>query len=447
MKEYVKSKVFIIVSLIFILFLIILYSYRLVHFYRLEHPKVTEEPMMAEKIISQHEDVIDTGVLSIDDDTYYFKGSAETNYVRYSGLLWRILSIDSSHRMKLILDDSVTSLALRYNGMDVSSSYVQQWLNDTFLPYLSNKDQYLLMNDFCVDEIVDVTNITCNKKESSMIGLLSLNDYSKASGKNGYLNKSQYFWLSNSFEGGQNWYVLEDGSLDNGATSSSINSYGVRPVVVVNGDIPLVSGTGKIDDPYVFESLASTVLSDTQIGSYVSYSNMTWRIVGKTEDALKLALDGYVLENGVEVTSKFSYTDSQYNMNDWYQVAYYLNSTFYGSFTNPEYVLYYNWNIGAYGDINSYDYHSLNQEVSSAYVGLMGVGDLFLNDYSNYYLITPTGDDSTVYTVLDGGRLYADMMDQELKIRPAIYMKKNISLVGGSGTQIDPYVLGGEINE
>lgn len=447
MKKNLKSKIFVIVSVIFLLSLIILYSYRLIHFYRLEHPKVTEEPMMAEKIISQHEDMIDTDVLSVDDDTYYFRGKVETNYVQYSGLLWRILSIDSSHHIKLVLDDSITSMALRYTSMEQSDSYVQQWLTDTFINYLSNSDQYLLTNDFCVDVVLDVSKITCDSKESSFVGLLSLSDYAKASGKNGFLHQNQYFWLSNASSDGQNWFVLDDGSLDNGATSSSINSYGVRPVIVVNGDLPLISGSGTLDDPYMFENTSSTVLADKHVGEYISYSNMTWRIVGKTEDAMKLALDGYVLENGVEVTSGFSYTNSQYNMNDWYQLAYYLNSTFYGSLTNPEYLLFYNWNVGAYGDINSYDYHSINQEVSSAYVGLLGVGDLFLNDYSNYYLLTPTFDDSTVYTVLDGGRLYANMMDQELKIRPAIYLKKSISLAGGSGTQTDPYLLGGEINE
>lgn len=443
MKDYLKSKIFVGVSVVFLLTLIILYSYRFVHYYRLENPKVSAQLLMAEQIVEKHNNIGTHDDFVLGNGLSYFKGQASSNYVRYSGMMWRILSIDSSHHIRLVLDESASVMpfqSLNENGTD---SYVQQWIHDAFLPYLSNADQYLLDVDYCVDEILDVTKASCDQKVSSKVGLLSLEDYSRASGKNGFLNFGSYFWLSN-LNDDSHWYVLHDGSLGNGDVTSS---YGIRPVIVVNGSIPLLGGTGTVDDPYFFDTVSVIRSMDIPVGQYVTYSDMQWRIVGKNDGGIKLALDGYVITDGEEELSEYSVSNSIYDPDDKYQLAYYLNHTFYDSMQQVDYILSAVWNVGRYGEESQYDYHALTNDSVIASVGLLQIGDLFLNDYVDYYLITPTDDDTTIYTVSNDGMLYADMIDNKHKIRPSIYLKGNISVDSGSGSKVDPYVLGGEINE
>ena len=61
-------------------------------------------------------------------------------------------------------------------------------------------------------------------------------------------------------------------------------------------------------------------------------------------------------------------------------------------------------------------------------------------NFSNYYLITPSTADM-IYTVKDNSRLAITSIDEKLKLRPVIYITKNINLVG-NGSIEDPLTIG-----
>ena len=69
----------------------------------------------------------------------------------------------------------------------------------------------------------------------------------------------------------------------------------------------------------------------------------------------------------------------------------------------------------------------------------MSVTDNFINDFSNYYLLTPDTEDM-VYAVGDNSKLIVSSIDELKKIRPVIYVSKNVVMTG-SGTIADPYVV------
>ena len=91
--------------------------------------------------------------------------------------------------------------------------------------------------------------------------------------------------------------------------------------------------------------------------------------------------------------------------------------------------------IGNYSD----NYQSAYTDTVKSYVGLMSVTDNFINDFSNYYLLTPDTEDM-VYAVGDNSKLIVSSIDELKKIRPVIYVSKNVVMTG-SGTIADPYVV------
>ena len=118
------DKIFICISVIFLLTLICIYGYRLIHFYKLERsevntPTVVENKNFYDALISkvsnENDDVISAkdNNFKLDDSTneYYFYGKVNNNYVYYSGRYFRILGIDKDKNIKLITEDVQTSLS------------------------------------------------------------------------------------------------------------------------------------------------------------------------------------------------------------------------------------------------------------------------------------------------------------------------------------------------
>ena len=97
------DKIFICISVIFLLTLICIYGYRLIHFYKLERsevntPTVVENKnfydVLISKVSNENDDVISAkdNNFKLDDSTneYYFYGKVNNNYVYYSGRYFRI---------------------------------------------------------------------------------------------------------------------------------------------------------------------------------------------------------------------------------------------------------------------------------------------------------------------------------------------------------------------
>ena len=210
--------------------------------------------------------------------------------------------------------------------------------------------------------------------------------------------------------------------------------YGVRAMIKLKKDTAYFGGTGTYYDPYFIHledalAFAESQTNTIQVGSYITYSGRVWRVTN--------------IENSIQLVMQDSIGKKSYGKNhitfdskDHASIAYYLNHDFLNEL-DKTYLVEEDIFIGPYE--NSY----LDQEKEriQAYVGLPKVGDLFLNDFEDYFLLTNTGNKNTVYKVTSG-MLYADSYQSENEIHPVIHIDKNTPVKEGYGTKESPFVVG-----
>lgn len=438
------QNIIIVINTIILLGIICFYAGRLIYFYKIEHPKVDKTLTLSEVItLKKNITTIGDGLYK-EDKGYVFKGKEVKNYLEYSGYLFRIVSIDEDNNVKLITDESLTNLAW---GIDTNydTSYIKKWLNGEeehtgiFYKSLNNPTNYLVDTDFCTEKVKENSK-ECDNDITSSVGLLSLLEYNKAGGTNSYLQTNNNWWLSNASEEGV-WYVHSKGKInDVYHMGKNYYSYGVRPVITIKGNTHLVSGDGSKESPYKIEQETSNVLKDKNVGKYVKYSDLTWRIIEKNNSYIRLALDGFIKENEEDKLMNFSvYSNVYASTND---IGKYLNTTFYNTLDNTymkDGVVYTN----RYDNTVDFDYMGIFESSITAKVGMMQAGDLFMNDYTNYYLVSRTSTYvGTVYKVVENNGLYADLPTEKAYIRPTIFLDLESPISSGDGSQNSPYVIG-----
>ena len=217
------TPVLITLNILIIIIICSFYLFRLVKYYRLENvSKPGEKIVLVDQLIKKQSYLDLTKGLVYDENknTYTYIGTVDDNYLSYSGMLFRIISIDKNKNIKMISEDVVTMM---YSGLEkgYNDSFVNSWLNSSEEKYngvfennLYDKEKYLVKSEVCVDSIDDLSNITCDEVNSEYnVTLLSLSDYKNAGGKNSYLNNGTSFYLSSLNSNNENYYLLESGEI------------------------------------------------------------------------------------------------------------------------------------------------------------------------------------------------------------------------------------------
>lgn len=268
-----------------------------------------------------------------DGSVYYYRGIVNNNYFSFAGYTWRILRIDESSNVRLIMNtllknssgtviteqfkttytasslsgaktlvklivdpNSTSNNSPIYGSInDTSSTTLRGWYNNTIVG--TNYEQYMVDTVFCQDSTggYAVSSGTessvfyfapyqkvgqdtalyeptfgCPASEQIVekIGLLSVDEYVFAGGA--YKKTNTSFFLNDSgisnnwwtlspayYDDSQNkvgvFYVASDGSTSDWPnTNTIINSYGIRPVITVNGNYE-ITGDGTESNPYTFK--------------------------------------------------------------------------------------------------------------------------------------------------------------------------------------------------
>lgn len=446
-KRKLKLKydnIFICASVIFLASLFVLYFIRFVYFFSIEkkQPKINSN-IFSEVILN------DKANLLKGDNEYYFYGKNPNNYVYYSGILYRILSV-SEDKVKLVSDESITSLVMEYKDANYDETYGNMWLNEikdedntgVFERTLQNKESYLTKTKTCVDKSSKKDVSECKKyNDKYYVGLLSLDEYVKSGAYQGFLNNGTSFWLSNINNDNNYWYVASDGSIsDESRTKVNYYSYGIRPTITLTKDVNLLKGTGTKEDPYVISQNENSILKNKDIGSYVNYAGYMWKIIAIDEDeTVKLALAESLKIDDKEVLEVFDRKTSIFKYSNYFQ---YLNNNFYNTLKDTKYIVKAIWYDGDYNEDTSFDYRNIYESKTISYVGTLSIGDMFIYDVDNIYLINRSSND-TIYSIQDNN-LFIDRTTTELNIRPAIYVKGMLN-VSGTGTKEDPLKIEGEV--
>lgn len=426
MRKLNKQKLFNFISILFLSFLIIFFGARLIYNY-------LDENGNKEVTSSLLSDTIIRGINKENiqySNTYKIVGNTESNYVLYSGILWRVVEVDNGN-IKLVSSDSLTILP--WGNGDYSYSNINKWLNESLLTNLTNINDNLLDFSACLIKTNEIKTSECTN-DNSKISLLTLNDYIVAGGNNSYLNNNEYYWLSSTNVDTKPWYVFEEGGT---SVENENHLYGVRAVIVLK-DRDYIYGNGTFDNPYMASNEPVNTLYEAELGSYIKYSGYEWKIVSKQDDSIKVVMTSSLKENEKFITKKYSNNYNYFNLNDKTGIAYYLNNTFYKSLENKKYLKKGTFNIGTF---KNYNYNELTDKKLEGYVGLLTVGDIYLNNNKDMYLLSTIVEGNTIPVLKKNSTIYYDFKTYESEIRPVIYLDNSLEIVNGIGNENYPFEL------
>ena len=436
MKKKIKKraklweKIFVITSIVIILTIIGIYAYRTIYYYK----KTNYTPPNAKLLdmITNQMDVVYSGdglYKNKETNEFYYYGKNVNNYLLYNGLLWRIIS-SNNDGIKIITDSTLTSLVWG-NNVSYDKSSIYKWLNEDIFPNTITND--IQSSNWC-NSAIDINNYKCSDEINAKVGLITTKEYLTSGGVNSYLNNNTYFWTLNESDDLKAYYVHSEGGINNEISSgNNFYSYGVRPVIYLNKDIPYLKGTGTKTDPYIITNNQEIAINDHSVGTYVSYQGYTWRVMEIKDNYTKLILDGY-LTNENEEKVKLPYN----------KVNSYLNTNFLNKL-NKDNLVKIDFLVTEYNINSSYDYHYKKNTISS-YVGIPTLSDLFISEYENVWLNTYANTtQKLVYTTNKASSLYADLESSENYLRPVIAIKNGLIIANGDGTKDSPFTLGGDL--
>ena len=451
-----KDKIFIAISIVSLASLFIIYGYRFIHYYRLE-ANIVDDTEISEPIsIYNHlltylpeDDILiqkENGLIKNEDNTYYFKGQVENNFVYYSGRLWRIIKTTKDKNIVLISEE-IQTLMPYGEDIEYQNSYLYNYLNNIdeyslFYKTLNNTD-ILVNTQYCEDTVTSTENVTCEATKSDyQITLLNLKDYLNSGANEGFLNNNTYFWLMDFNQNNELYYVFDKGGINTTSEYNTIH-YGVRPVITIDGTLLLTSGDGTKGNPYSLDEYEDYKLINVGVGEYLEYNNNLWRIISKQDKSVKAIMEGYIKENDQEIEKIFSTKNNTFDINDKNNIAYYLNNDYYNSLNNKEYLVKGPFYTGKY-TTDTHDYKLVYKEKINAYIGLPQVGDLYINTYNNTLTSLAITDhmNNILYIINENNSLYTSKINEKEKIRPVINLDGNLIALSGEGTKESPYIIG-----
>ena len=411
------------------------YTVRLVKYYNLENGQKEpgEASLLVDTLKKKQSYLDDTKGLVYNEETgvYTFKGYAEDNYVKYSGMIYRILSIDNENNIKMVSESNVTLLYPELkNGYEKSS--VNKWLNvsdekfsGVYEKALVDVDNMLINTTMCNDVIDDVSNITCDSALNNYkVSLLSLHDYKIAGGKESFLNNGDIFYLGTLNTKNDMYYVTSDGEIAlNEKDSKAIT---LKPVITLAGNtVTHLGGNGSEERPYVIEKHEIKTIGDAYVNNYVKINDNLYKIIEKTSNKVKLTSVDVIQKNDKPYAIKFGGSTSEYSTTN--TVGKYLNNTFLNSLDIKDYV------------VNGYYYTGS----LSLTIGLLTIGDMFVNETTNTFTLLRGMEAPNIINVInENGNIFADTISAKYNVRPAFYIKSDLEIINGKGTEEIPYELG-----
>ena len=438
MRKLSFQKIFCFMSILFLGGCCLFYGTRFIKLYlENEKAKVVEKNSLA-KVIREKNDNNDK--FKEINNQMYFIDDANNNYLVYSNILFRIIKINDDNSITAISDNSLTSLAY---GMDLDyiNSYVNNWLNKSSNEYsgvwekqLNNVTNYLQKSKICVDKVNKVDNALCKDVNSDYyFSLLSTTDFVNMGSKKSYVINGEYFYLGNTNDEKQVWYITDEGKL---MTNNGASIIGIRPVITVKANIDYVSGDGTKDNPYIIENEKSF------FGGYVKLDNTLWRIYQVNDTEVRLAMNDYLKVNNQNLSYIYSNNSSYHDDYKVNSIAYYLNHDFLNKLTYKDKIKEVLWTNGYYGEDNNYDYKTAIDTTVNTKVALVSMADIRLNNsLNNYFTMTGTTNKGvTMYTIESNQKVYTKNIRSKAYVVPAISLDKSL-LVKGNGTIDSPYEM------
>jgi len=415
----------------------------------------------------------------------FLVGQCSNNYVWYSGKLWRIvLKNNETGAVKMVTDNAITAIPYNASGNTAfKDSYMDQWLNQEFLPTLHDYEDYLVVNsvwDATADSSSEPARPAGTTTVERTVGLLNAYEYYTTYAQSGglatysttYLRNNVYWWLITPYSPSYARYVNDRGDLDSNLPT---NGNGARPSVNLKSTIQIDSGSGSKSNPYILkgdqqETVAgSTLLSTRYSGEYITFNNELYRIVGVENGLTKItavdkpsSLASNVFDSSESKTTNFADATIKADLETYYQGLQTTNETAF-KMIEPNTT----WYLGGVGSGSSFGNHHYKASIcatvdasvsmstcdekatsTTASIALPRVGEMFTSQITrgskaNFWTLTPYST-SSVRNVRSYGNLYYLNPTNGDGARPSMYLKSTIKIATGNtgnGTYEYPYSI------
>ena len=382
----------------------------------------------------------------------YYTGVDANNYVKLSGMLFRIIGIEGKN-VKIVAEEDIANV--NYSG-------ISKWLDDYYMKHISEASKKLLVkNKYCNMAITDSnTKSDCTsftKERYAYIPTMSDIENTLDENNNSFMKPSTISWLSNESDK-DNAYTTRNIFFGEsvGASyykDSKTKNYGVRPVLTIDGDTLIKKGEGTRVSPYEFGETKTgkpdDLINTRYTGEYIEYGGIKWRIIEVNSDGTtKIISVENIKQNGANVTTNYegvTTTEKVYNPKQKGNVGYFINnkaSEFIDTsyFVNKEITVpIYNGEI-QYGKEKSTKKYEVKLSAPNMYE-MFSAKATTVNTTRSYWLINSTKEELKKAAVTDAGVVVTEKVGNfdNYGIRVVANLKKSVNITKGNGTIDFPY--------
>ena len=385
------------------------------------------------------------------NDSGVYTGINPNNYMYFSGMLFRILSVDGDN-VRIVAEQDVSN---------VNYSAIDEWLDYYYDRINKKSKKYVVKNKYCnmnADDgsISSLTNCSSYTDEQE-VSILSASDINQAGPvADNYLYPNSISWVRNS-KNDDEAYAVRNVFYNSDSQYMSFDkdyNFGVRPVITIQGDALVIDGDGTQANPYSigdFESASTNDLVNTRsTGEYISYSGILWRIIDVDNDGTtKVIANTTLYNNGERVLTYYdtNATSKIYNPTQRGNVGYFINNQA-SQFVDTEYFANKVVEVPIYKNDIKYG----NESTTKKYKVKLSAPDMYemfsafnYNDKAmkSYWLINSSRKQYTKAVISDiGVVMYGNIYDyDEYGVRPVGYLDKDCVIVRGKGTVDNPYII------
>ena len=216
-----------------------------------------------------------------------FKDFPENNYLRLSGMLFRIYGIDSNNNIIIVSDEDIAN---------VNYSKIDEWL-DYYYAHLNKKAQDMIVkakycNMMMTEETIHTTECS-SYTDLKKVYIPSIPDINKTIVySDSYMTPFTMSWTANSIDS-TNAYLTRNVFFEENSDKIYLSypikdNYGVRPMMTIKGSSLLVGGDGTSANPYVFDDLkkakGGSLINERYTGEFISINGFLYRIIDTLND-------------------------------------------------------------------------------------------------------------------------------------------------------------------
>ena len=381
------------------------------------------------------------------NNTGVYTGAIENNYIRFSGNLFRIVSVENGN-VKIVAAEDVSNV--NYSGLD-------QWLEYYYDHLADSSKEYIVKTKYCNDKVTDTTTKKCSsytkEKDVYILSVEDVNNSVDTNAGESYLYSSTIVWLANTKTDKESWATRSVffGTSDKYSSFSKNYNLGIRPAITIKGSNLITSGTGTENDPYQIDDMKTGKtdenLNTRYSGEYIEYSNMLWRIVEvEKSGAIKVISNSNVPIAGEKrISYDSSITNRIYNPNQKGNVGYVINQKVVDTI-DEKYFDKTEIEVPIYKKLAKYNKETTTKKYKVKFHA-PDMYDLYTAQnnslLSGYWLLNSSQSQDVVYMISPIGAVYnTGVPDSNTAgIRVIGYLNKNCKIVSGKGTEERPYKI------